>query len=98
MKKFNVNFSQKFITKFKKLSVQDKSIISKVDKTIELLRVNPFYPALKSHKIISKNKILAFSSTVSADIRIIWDYKNGEAQVLDILDIGGHSGKNKVYK
>ncbi len=45
-----------------------------------------------------KNGDPAFSSRVNSDLRIIWDYSNNIPQVLDLIDIGGHSGKNKVYK
>lgn len=100
MTKFNVNFSLQFKVKLRKLADQNKQIIKKVDKSIDLLRKDPFYPSLKSHKIIRTNGDSVFSSNVSNDLRIIWQYSSetNACQVLDILDIGGHSGKNKVYK
>ena len=48
-----------------------------------------------------------FSSSVTGDIRIIWRYLDEniksktieilEIQVLELLDIGGHSGGKSVY-
>ncbi|MFW6283344.1 MAG: hypothetical protein ACOC1P_04805 [Minisyncoccales bacterium] len=57
---------------------------------------NPFYPSLKSHKVNIK-KGFVFSSKITSDVRIIWDYHNKKANILDILDIGGYEGKDKVY-
>ncbi len=63
-----------------------------------MLKQDPLYPTLKSHKIITKKGKKAFSSRLTNDLRIIWNYQNGIAKVIDIIDIGGHEGKNKVYK
>jgi len=41
---------------------------------------------------------LAYSSRLTNDLRIIWNFENGKTKVLDVFDIGGHSGKSKVYK
>ena len=39
-----------------------------------------------------------FSSRVTGNIRIVWDYSENEINVIDVFDIGGHEGKDKVYK
>jgi mRNA-degrading endonuclease YafQ of YafQ-DinJ toxin-antitoxin module len=94
---YQLNFTKEFIKKSKKIIKKDPALKNRVKKSLELLRKNPFYPSLKSHKVQSKNFGICQSSRVTKDIRIIWNYdKNGEIFIL-ILTIGGHSGKNKVY-
>ena len=95
---FILHFKNKFLKKEKKLTKNNHILKKAVDETIGLLEINPKNPALKSHKIKDINGDFAFSSTITGDIRLIWNYQEGRAHILDILDIGGHEGKNKVYK
>ena len=78
--------------------MRDNALNDKILQAFYLLERDPHTPALKSHKITRHSGKTALSSRVNADIRIIWDYHDGRAQILDILDIGGHSGSGKVYK
>ncbi len=70
---------------------------SKTILTFEYLQVNPFLSNLKTHKVNSKIKKGVFSSRISGDIRIIWEFSETKVEVLDLLDIGGHSGSKGVY-
>jgi hypothetical protein len=65
---------------------------------LRLLKINPFSLSLKTHKVINKSSDLVFSSKATGDIRIIWNFSENEVHVIDILDIGGHEGCDKVYK
>lgn len=94
---FRLFFSSLFLRKEKKLTQKNLLLKKQVDKAVEYLSNDPRNPALKSHKITRKNGEPAISSLVSGDIRIIWEYRKDEAFILDILDIGGHSGNKKVY-
>ncbi len=94
---FKLFFSRLFLRKEKKLTQKNIVLRKKVDTALELLSENPQNPILKSHKIVRRNGEYAISSSVSGDIRIIWEYRKNEAFILDILDIGGHSGSKKVY-
>ena len=67
-------------------------------KTLQLLRQNPHYPSLRSHRVNTRFLGEHWSSRVTGDIRIIWDFENGNHLVILLLDIGGHSGTHKVYK
>jgi mRNA-degrading endonuclease YafQ of YafQ-DinJ toxin-antitoxin module len=70
-----------------------------LEKKLKILAEDPEHPTLKTHKvnaIIAKSQL--YSSSITGDIRIIWDYNNGNINIIDLLDIGGHSGKDKVYK
>ena len=95
---FTLNFNGKFLRKEKKLTKNNPRFKKAVSKAIELLADNPDNPILKSHKVKDKSGNPAFSSRVTGDIRIIWNYNKNEINVIDVLDIGGHEGKDKVYK
>lgn len=73
-------------------------IKKKLRKTLEKLTIDPSHPSLKSHKVNTQDYGIRWSSWVTGDIRIIWDYHNKDRLILILLTIGGHSGKHKVYK
>jgi mRNA-degrading endonuclease YafQ of YafQ-DinJ toxin-antitoxin module len=95
---FILSFKEKFLRKAKKLTKNNSILKKAVIKTIRLLEQDPRSPILKTHKVKDINSKTAFSSKVTGDIRIIWNYQDDKANILDILDIGGHEGNNKVYK
>jgi mRNA-degrading endonuclease YafQ of YafQ-DinJ toxin-antitoxin module len=86
-----------FKKKYKKLMKNNSDLKSKTILTFEYLQVNPFLSNLKTHKVNSKIKKGVFSSRISGDIRIIWEFSETKVEVLDLLDIGGHSGSKGVY-
>ena len=87
-----------FARKYKKLIKNNYNLKSKIVSVFEFLQTNPFLPNLKTHKVDSKVKSEVYSSSISGDLRIIWEFSQDKVRVLDLLDIGGHSGKNSVYK
>jgi len=95
---YKLNFKNLFLKKEEKFIKNNFKLQKAIDKTIDLLSIDPMSPFLKSHKVIRKNGEKAFSSRVNSDFRIIWDYQFKQPQILDIIDIGGHSGNGKVYK
>lgn len=62
-----------------------------------LKKEGPFYPSLETHKVQTRFLGERWSSSVSGDVRIIWDFSNDRILIL-LLDIGRHNGKKKVYK
>jgi mRNA-degrading endonuclease YafQ of YafQ-DinJ toxin-antitoxin module len=80
----------------KKLAILIKNnskIDQKIETTLQLLSLNPLEQKLSSHKVGEY-----WSSRVTGDIRIIWIYgEDREVKVLELLDIGGHSGNRGVY-
>ena len=76
----------------------NKNIESKILKALDLLTKNPFYPSLKSHKVNTRNYGVKWSSRVTGDLRLIWDYtKEIEIPTIIILAISQHSGSHQEY-
>ena len=95
---FRLAPSSHFTKKYRKLIRRDAKLESKIDGALDRLAVNPLTPKLKSH-VIARDGNKAFSSSVTGDLRIIWRYRPDKTvQVIDLIDIGGHSGSNKVYQ
>jgi addiction module RelE/StbE family toxin len=92
-----VNQTPYFSKKAKKILNKNHQLIEKTANTIEKLSINPHNPTLKSHKVVTPKFGSAFSSRVTGDLRIIWDYDGNNIDIIDLLDMGGHSGGNKVY-
>ena len=88
---FEILESNYFSKKAKKLLGKNLLLVQKVEITVELLSLDPSDPKLHSHKVNSPKFGSCFSSRVTGDIRIIWNYGvDREVEVLDLLDIGGH--------
>lgn len=95
---FILYFANKFLYKVKKLSKANNRLSICIKNTIKKLEINPRDISLKTHKVLDINGISAFSSEVNWDLRIIWDYRKNELNILDIIDIWWHSWGKKVYK
>jgi len=95
---YKILLVKSFLEDYKRLTFKDNILKKKIQKAIELLSKDPFYPSLKSHKVHARNIGSAWSSWVSGDIRIIWEYNKGNQLTIDALSIGSHTGKNSVYR
>lgn len=91
---FTKNFDETYISVIR----ENKATEKKIRKTLHFLAQDPFYPSLKTHKANTRNYGEKWSSWVTGDIRIIWDYDTEKRLVIILLDIGKHSGTHKVYK
>jgi mRNA-degrading endonuclease YafQ of YafQ-DinJ toxin-antitoxin module len=79
--------------------VQNNSILRKrLEKALHILQNNPLHPSLRSHKVDAKEKNDVWSSWVTGDVRIIWEYAGDKIHVIYLIDVGSHSGSRKVYK
>lgn len=94
---YELETTSHFRKKYQKLVLKDKNIQNKILKALEVLRKDPRYPSLKTHKVHIQKFEDVYSSYVTGDIRMIWE-KIDDKQTLLLLDIGGHSGKQSVYK
>ncbi len=86
-----------FRKKYRKLTERNKKLEKAILLTIDLLKTNPKYKSLKTHKIFHSNYGEVYSSYVTGDIRIVWIEIDGKLIIL-LLDIGGHSGNKGVYR
>jgi mRNA-degrading endonuclease YafQ of YafQ-DinJ toxin-antitoxin module len=87
--------SSKFTRELKKLVKSQKKLRAKIDKVFDKLSDNPQDPKLGSHKVHLTVYGEVWSSAVTGDIRIIWNYnQNGEIEII-LINIGGH---DKVYR
>ena len=89
--------SENFKRRSTKLIKSGSITNSLIGKVIELICNNPGNPRLRTHKVNSRNFGKKYSSKVTGDVRIIWDYSETDPKVIILLDIGGHSGKHSVY-
>lgn len=86
-----------FLRKAKKL-IDSAQKRQNLEESLIKLETNPFYSTLKTHKVQSGKYGLMYSSRVTGDLRIIWNFDQDDKLILLLLDLGGHEGGNKVYK
>lgn len=87
-----------FLKKSKKFVKNNRRHQQKLEHALKILTETPFNLSLKTHRVSHKIAGKAFSSWVSGDIRIIWDFTKDNQSIILLIDLGGHSGKNKVYR
>lgn len=97
MAPYDITFTDKFKKKYQNITKKESKNTKKIDKAVNLLSMDPFYPSLKTHKVSTRLHGERYSSWVTGDIRIIWDYDEDDRLVLVMFDIGGHTGRGKVY-
>jgi mRNA-degrading endonuclease RelE of RelBE toxin-antitoxin system len=95
---YEIEFTKFAAKKYAKLCKNNKALQKQISKAFENLSVNPFFPSLNTHIVnIASYDGKVYSSFISGDIRIIWKFSNGSLHIL-VLNIGGHSGTNNVYR
>jgi len=97
MGKFIIQLSPTCLKQLKKYKRYDGKLYKKILVVLQYFSDDPFRNSLHSHKVLLSNGREVFSSRVNGDIRVIWSYTD-LTEVIRFLAIGGHSGKNKVYK
>ncbi|HLB60791.1 MAG TPA: hypothetical protein VJL83_04270 [Patescibacteria group bacterium] len=99
---FTLRFSKRFKRNARKYGQKNQEFIEIIDDTLDRLRIDPGDPVLRSHRVTSRDAGVCWSSRVTGDIRILWDYTQFKdtlgTAIIEILDIGSHSGSKKVYK
>ncbi|HIQ57180.1 TPA: hypothetical protein EYG84_00655 [Candidatus Gracilibacteria bacterium] len=60
-------------------------------------KIRPKFESKLFNLIISPEDYTAYQKLLLGDLRIIWNFNNGTAEILDLIDIGGHSGGSKIY-
>lgn len=97
MTNYSIEPTKRFRASYKKIVRKDKKMSKRIQKVVDLLQFNPYYPSLKTHKVQTRSYGERYSSWITGDTRLIWDYDENNRLILLLLDIGGHSGKNRVY-
>ncbi|OGD97817.1 hypothetical protein A3A49_01535 [Candidatus Curtissbacteria bacterium RIFCSPLOWO2_01_FULL_38_11b] len=95
---FTLKITATFAATRKKLTGSNEALNKRIKTALQKLALNPAHPSLQSHKVNTRNYGIRWSSWVTGDLRIIWDYDGEQRLVLIVLDIGTHSGADKVYK
>lgn len=93
-----LRLTETFLAQKTKILGNDEQLNKRLKSTLQKLSLNPIYPSLRSHKVNTPDYGIRWSSWVTEDMRIIWDYDENERLVIVLLDIGMHSGSHKVYK
>lgn len=90
MKHIAIRLSPRFTKQLKKFKKKDNALAQRVVETLKRMGKDPFHPVLRTYKVQSRNFEQAWSSRVTGDVRIIWDFIDAEATIM-ALDVGGHS-------
>lgn len=96
MSKYKFKTTERFDKDLEKLLKRQRSLEVRVIEALVLLKRDPFYKSLRTHKVNTRSYGIRYSSRVTGDIRIIWDFFEGKTIIIAIT-IGGHSGKRGVY-
>jgi mRNA-degrading endonuclease YafQ of YafQ-DinJ toxin-antitoxin module len=96
---FEVKFKKYSFKKLQKILKKNPNLKDKIDTAYEKLKNNPFDITLGTHKVNSKKFGLKYSSSITGDLRFIWDFdtENLKIKIIQIFDIGGHGEVDGVY-
>ncbi len=93
-----LRFATTFASIYKALVKGNKGFEKRTEKTLKLLKSDPFHPSLKSHKVNTRSFGEKWSSWITSDLRIIWDFDQTKKQMILLLAIAKHSGSHREYK
>lgn len=81
---FKLKYLSGFTKSYQKIIKGDFILEKQFLKTLKLLKTDPQYPSLQSHKvdIISQNDV--WVSRISGDVRIAWFYDDQECLVINM--------------
>ena len=86
MTEYTVLLTKVFFHELEKLSAKNQKMVMK---KVEMLRNNPFYPSLRTKKVLGiGTRDERYESSVNMDIRIIWRFDGGK--IILVLDVGHH--------
>lgn len=87
-----------FEESYQKIIKKDQKIRKRAQKALLFLQKDPFYPSLNSHKVNTRSFGERWSSWITEDLRIIWDFDAEQQLVILLLAITKHSGTHKEYR
>ena len=95
---YKLKDTKHFKRRYDKFTRKNPFLKKRIKKVLKIMRMDPFYKGLNTHKVDALKHGVHYSSTVTGDIRIIWNFDEDDNIIILLLTIGGHSGKYKVYK
>ena len=95
---FNLLTTSFYDKSYLRVTKKDKILQKRVQKALKFLRQDPFHPSLKSHRVNTRNFGERWSSWITGDLRIIWDFDNEQRLTVILLAITEHSGTHREYK
>lgn len=95
--RYDIETTTQFNRRYKKLVKRNKKLDKSIRGVIKSLSQDPFLPHLGSHEVESRNFGLVYSTRVTGDLRILWEFDDRGNMLILLLTIGGHSGKRSVY-
>lgn len=93
-----LHFASSFEPTYKALIKGNEELEKRTEKALRLLKNDPFYPSLKSHKVNTRSFGEKWSSFITSDLRIIWDFDKEEKLIILLFAITKHSGSHREYK
>jgi mRNA-degrading endonuclease RelE of RelBE toxin-antitoxin system len=96
MSKYKYNFTKNFERKSSKLFKKNQALRKRFYKTLYKILKDPFYKGLRTHKVNSPKWGKIYSSRITKDLRVLWDFSQNELIII-VVDIGGHEGSKAVY-
>lgn len=91
-------YTKTFDASYSEIITGDQEKEKRTQKALNLLRLDPFYPSLKSHKVATRNFGERWSSWITGDLRIIWDFDKEQRLTILLLAITKHAGTHRQYK
>ncbi len=95
---YELVYTKTFDESYSKIIKEDLRVEKRAIKALNFLQYDPFYPSLNSHKVNTKNFGESWSSWITGDLRIIWDFDEENKQVILLFVIAKHSGSHREYK
>lgn len=96
-KEYLLELTKHAAKRYQKLTQHDSKLKVTIQKVFIAMTKDPFAPILRTHKVHISGYGLVYSSSVTGDLRIIWEIRDDKVTIL-ILNLGGHSGSKSVYK
>jgi mRNA-degrading endonuclease YafQ of YafQ-DinJ toxin-antitoxin module len=94
---YTLHATSAYTTSRDKVVGSDEQLKKRLRVALEKLTINPTHPSLNSHKVNTDYGV-KWSSWVTGDVRVIWDYDKEQRLVIILIAVGKHSGTHKVYK
>ena len=91
---YTIRISQEASRDIRRYKKKSPKVYIRILKVLDIMLEKPFSNGLKTHQVTTSKYGGAYSTRVTGDIRILWELQKKD---IDIIAIGGHSGKYTVY-